>query len=179
MGFTQLLVANRGLRNIRSGPSRYKMTQANLLPRFGTEKDVKAASRPPSEVANAPTGNVAPVLPSEAPATASAPAASVPAVAVSPAVASKPRKARWSMFGNPFGEGKRATETRPVQTELLLADVKPVRNRLGDDEFEPVRTTRDAVRAPATALVAAPVRPANAAGFWRRWKSRLFGASRT
>jgi hypothetical protein len=178
MGFTQLLAANRSLRNIKDGPSRYKMTQANLLPKFGAEKDAREAK--PCVAGTVAAGGIAkadvPFMPVAAERASRAP---VPAPGgVRPVSQKTLQPSRvWPRFRNPFGGAAGKSEPAPVQTEMLLETVKPVRNSLGDDEFEPARIPRDAVRAAATAPVAAPIRPAEASGFWSRWKARLFGVA--
>lgn len=183
MGFTQLLAASRSLRNIKDGPSRYRMSQAHLLPKFGADKSAEKGQPPAADGGTGmsePVAALAPTIP-----VADTPRELEPAKPpITKAVLAEAAKrlrpfAGWSLFRNPFGGLARKTVVAPVQTELSLDAVRPVRSRLGDEDFEPVRTPRAALRATVTATKAAPVRPAVNAieSRWRQWKARWFGAS--
>jgi hypothetical protein len=130
------------VKTIQDGPARYKMTQQNLLPKFGAEK----AGEPPAAEALPPAAEAAPEpAPPEPPASLV-----IPAEAGSEVVGSGPARAAafveaskrlrpfsgWSLFKNPFGRFlARKPGTAPRQIELSLDSVRPVRNDLSD--FKP------------------------------------------
>jgi hypothetical protein len=139
MGLSQLLAVGRSVRTIKDGPARYKMTQQNLLPKFGAEKPAE-----PREVDNVPPA--AEAAPSPAQSELSAPSAAVagggrdesePGPAKAAVFVEAAKKLRpfsgWSLFKDPFGRFlARKPRTEPWQTELLLESVKPMRNDLTD-----------------------------------------------
>ena len=191
MGFTQLLAANRSLRNINSGPSRYKMNQANVLPKFGMEKSSKpeglpaepagrSLALPPAEPE--PVASVAPMLSPATPRSTS-PSTEMQATANQQLNGIKPsakpaRLTGWMRFRNPFGlrQGN-AQPVAAVQAELLLDTVKPVRNDLGNEEFaSSARLTKGPAPTPVKSPFApAVIRSTETPGLWRRWKDRVFG----
>jgi hypothetical protein len=60
-------------------------------------------------------------------------------------------RGRWTVFRNPFVKrGKSVEPTPPVQGELLLDLVKPVRNDLSDSDLEVVPATEPLVRQTVT-----------------------------
>ena len=92
----------------------------------------------------------------------------------------------WSLFKNPFNRAPgRKKESGPVQTELSLESVKPVRNDLSDTDFEPARTPQLAVQPPEAPREPAAVQPLVSTGTsnhgspWQRFKTRLFRVSHT
>lgn len=178
MGFPQLLAANRSLRNIRNGPSRYKMTQANLLPRFSADAEAGPAGRATVPVAGVPgvraaKGRDARVQPAGM---ASAPA---PAPRFQPRLGQTTARPWWQRLANPFGSSGGAAGQGPVQAELILGSVEPVRNMLGESDLQLVGNPGSApspagggsLWEAATPVPAAEVRP----GLWRRWSGRVLG----
>lgn len=190
MGFTQLLAANRSLRNINSGPSRYKMNQANLLPKFGAEKSSK---REGLALLPEPAAAEPQAIPAATLATPSAGAAAArpdqrriemqstlnQTVKTQNASAPSSRTAGWLRFRNPFGARPGKAQTvAAVQTELVLGTVKPVRNELGDEEFT---SEARVATVPGPTPMHSPFAPAvirsdKAPGLLRRWKERVFGS---
>jgi hypothetical protein len=171
MGFPQLLAANRSLRNIRNGPSRYKMTQANLLPRFGAESE--AAGRAPVPVAGVPVGRAVKAAGSRGlPAPLAGSPAPVPRFA--PRLAQAGGRSWWRRLAHPFGGGAGGVGQGAVQSELMLGTVEPVRNQLGENDLElgpapgAAAAALDAAGGAAGEAVAG-VRPA----LWRRWVGRF------
>lgn len=185
MGLSQLLAASRTVRNIKNHPSRFKMTQQNLLPKFGAER----ADEPQSagEAGGADEQVAEPVMNASV---AVEQGRNEPAPARVVAVAEAVKKLRpfgsWSLFKNPFRKAEtRKIEARPAQAELLLDLVKPVRNDLSEVGFELGRMPQQAVStAPAkqeqTAVpTPSPSGKGSAGGLWRRLKTRLLGVSDT
>ncbi len=156
MGLMKLLAVGRSIGRFGNDRSPFKMTQQSLLPKFGSvtapeepargsgerRNQVVAEAALPTEPllsANAATGNktmnAVRAVEIEQPAQPIAPVTLTP-VAERPAF---PR-GRWTLFKNPFSKsGKAKPASAPVQTELLLASVKPVRNDLSDSDLEVVR----------------------------------------
>lgn len=103
-------------------------------------------------------------------------------------------RGRWTLFKNPFSKaGKTKTTTAPVQTEMRLDLVKPVRNDLSDSDLEVVRVqSRPAVEvaerlAAAPAVSVMPVAPSapvaaaesNEPVMWDRIKNQFLGAGKS
>ena len=95
---------------------------------------------------------------------------------------------RWTIFRNPFGGAlaKSKAVQAPVQGELSLDAVKPVRNDLSDSDLEVIRVSRPAPVEPVavTPVVltppAASAEPPEPAGpVWDRLKTQFFGAGKT
>ncbi len=192
MGLSQLLAASRTVRNIKNQPSRFKMTQQNLLPKFGADK---ADGAPAADEASGVVELVAePALPAQPVAN---PAVAVeqggldrvePGLAKAVAVADAVKKLRpfgnWSLFKNPFRKAEpRQIEARPAQAELSLDLVKPVRNDLSEVDFELGRMPPQADSQPRTPTepIAVPAvsvagKSSGGGGRWRRIKIRLFRA---
>ena len=109
-----------------------------------------------------------------------------PKVTAAPsAVDSRPAfpRGRWTLFKNPFSKApKAAASTAPVQSELLLDSVKPVRNDLSDADLELVQAARINVvpaKPVAPEVVRAP-EPEVAEGVaWNRIKNQFFGAGKS
>ena len=101
-------------------------------------------------------------------------------------------RGRWTLFRNPFAKAPKpeAATRAPVQSELLLDAVKPVRNDLSDSDLELVQAARRSAEVKAQApspalapLVVAPkapeAEPAAADGVvWNRIKNQFFGAGK-
>jgi len=176
----QLLALGRSLGKIGDQPSRYKMTQQSLLPKFGPIKGLEnvavtgegrtkpafqnAPVKPAPEPQNAKptkpakektTMNVVPSTPLEA--TATAGTVSRQAFPLG----------RWTLFKNPFSKASRPKPTEtPVQAELSLDTVRPVRNDLNDSDLEVVPLANE------TSAVM-PEGPA-----WNRFKTQLVRAGK-
>ena len=183
MGLHKLLAVGRSVRSVTGQPARYKMTQQNLLPTFGGAKAGEA--RPAGDAST-----VEETVPKSAPIDPAAKTVSEGLCATSDAEAAKvdpfleaTTKLRpfGSWFKNPFARAEaRQQEMRPVQTELSLDSVKPVRNDLSEPEVELGRPVRQAAPQPAAPQVPmeAPALPAaSTGGLWQRLKVRLLGGS--
>ncbi len=187
MGLSQLLAVGRSVRTIKDGPARYKMTQQNLLPKFGGERAAEARA---TEIVS-PRAEAVPVSAQSEPSAASAteteegcdegdPGPGKAALFVEATKKLRPFSG-WSLFRNPFGQFlAREARSGPWQTELLLGSVKPMRNDLSDSSFEgdgrclaaPQPDARPGPMAGPSPIPAAPRR-----GPWQRLKTRWFGAS--
>ena len=114
-------------------------------------------------------------------------------------VAAYPR-GRWTLFRNPFAKRPApAVPVTPVQGELVLDLITPVRNDLSDSDLELVPAQATAPMPPAPTPSPAPVsersrsaaavsevsaaspleRRTEDAAAWDRVKEQLFGAGRT
>lgn len=203
MSLMRLLTVGRSLGAVRDQPSRYKMTQQSLLPKFGAAKqsetveapvvdsDLKAAPVPP---VNANTKQKAASEPTAAKEkrTKVMTAVETEFPAVDTAAPVMPKQAfpqgRWTIFRNPFGTAvsKPKAVPAPVQGELSLDSVKPVRNDLSDSDLEVIRVSRPA---PVEAMAVTPVMsispaaseepPESAGPVWDHLKTQFFGAGKT
>ena len=192
MGLMQLLTVGRSLGRISDEPSRYRMAQQSLLPKFGSVNVPEERARGLSEKTNpvfvkmevkkleiATTANDRKNMNAVQPSSQVTPA---PNAAVSrPAF---PR-GRWSLFKNPFSKTPRPTVSpAPVQSELSLDAVKPMRNDLSDADMEVVQAAPRRVEpaapetscAPETAPAPEPVAADGAA--WNKIKNQFFGAGK-
>ena len=90
---------------------------------------------------------------------------------------------RWTLFSNPFNrssKGRLKTDAGPVQTELSLDGVKPVRNDLSESDLEvvPVKAVAPPMPVAATTTVTS-AHEAEASGVvWHQIKNHLFGAEK-
>lgn len=185
MGLSKLLAVGRSVRSVTRQSGRYKMTQQNLLPTFGGTKGAEASpveEAPPTTQAAPKPAAVEPAKTKPAPETTSAPR-SEPGAAKAAEFLEATKKLRpfggGGWFKNPFARTSGPTpEKRPVQTELSLDTVRPVRNDLSDSEVELGRPREATPPEPVKPLMAAPAPPAAAAGdWWQRLKTRLFGGN--
>ena len=154
MSLIHLLAVGRSLGTIRDRPSRYKMTQQNLLPRFGSGKDAEPGLEAseqdgdlnasgswaePGEVQQSPdagkNGKELANVKSEILEQSQSSAGVARGAAGMVRTAASPWKG-WSLLGNPFRPKGAARE--PVQVELVLDTVRPVRNDLRDTDLEVV-----------------------------------------
>jgi len=190
MGFMKLLGTSQAFGRILDRPSRYRLTQQSLLPKFGGEKG------PESVVGLKPNGS--PLMPPVQNAGTTPPVAvkvgllsrifrrrtnkTMNTVEADPSMASasappKPEHAfpfgRWTLFRNPINRvpppPKSWPDAGPVQGELLLDAVKPVRNDLNDSDLEVVQAALQRAPEPAACLavpIAGSAEPALPA--WRR-----------
>lgn len=187
MGLSKLLAVSRSVRSLTQEPTRYKMTQQNLLPTFGGAKAAEA--RPADEVS--PTAEAAPKPDYPNPATTTA-AAEPAGTGRSDAVPEKAaafleatKKLRpfggRAWFKNPFARtGANKQENQPVQAELSLDLVRPVRNDLSESDFDLGRVPGNSSEPAAISSMPKPVptvAPVAAGGLWQRLKARLFGAT--
>jgi len=146
MSFMQLLTASKSVLNMKDEPSRYRMSQRKLLPKFGPVRKTETETRV--------TG----------PEMGSREKKKDLIVKDTTENAGKRERfmARWLKLANPFA---RRTETAPpkapVQSELHLDGVKPVRNDLHDTDLMVVR------RQPVEKTAAEPAQPAAQAGAGR------------
>jgi hypothetical protein len=190
MGLMQLLAAGRSLGKIGDQPSRYKMTQQSLLPRFGSvkapEERVPGLSEVSSNqvIAKARLEQSSPKI-----ATAANDRKHMNAVQMKPQEVTVPKTAatrpafpigRWTLFKNPFSKTPKPKPVEaPAQPELSLDMVKPMRNDLSDADLELVQPVKRALEkfVPATEQVE-PVTTAPEGAAWGRIKTQLFGAGK-
>lgn len=187
MGLSKLLAVGRSVRSVTEQPARYKMTQQSLLPTFGGAKatesqaveiDSPAAEATPRPVRMDPATRTAAAEPAGT--ARNKPGPDRAAVFVDATKTLRPFGG-CSWFKNPFARtALPKPENGPVQTELSLDSVKPVRNDLSDSEVElggvPGRT--DVPPGTPTAPKALPDQTtAVTGGLWQRFKKRLFGAN--
>jgi len=225
MSLMQLLAVGRSLGRVNDQPSRYRlMTQQSLLPKFGPSKnsvgEPPVSERTASAAQDAPprptvstlrregirTTQANPMKDSNNMKTAAA-NHSAPAAAVSPLPQQTFPHGRWTLFKNPFSgapKPKAKTSGTPLQGELLLDAVKPVRNDLSDSDLEVVPASKpgSGVASPVAAPLsqglsgtsgsAGPAGPAGPGGgegvgvangadglIWDRLKMQFFGAGKT
>lgn len=187
MSLMRLLTVGRSIATIKDQPSRYKMTQQNLLPKFGPPNRSEATAAPlqPTQTPAAKIEKIkqAPASQKEMPTTKKKMSAEAlndagpdeQSVSASPNV---PKAAfpggRWSRIRNPFGARKTAEVERvPTQGELSLDMVKPVRNDLNDADLEVVLCRKRPVDPEKE--ISAPAERHEPVGYlWSRLSSRLF-----
>jgi len=202
MGFMKLLGTSHAFGRILDRPSRYRLTQQSLLPKFGGEKRPEA---PVVQVSHVPfalasqTGSAQPVVTSAVKGGLLSRIfrrgknKTMNTVEADPSLASasapsKPEHAfpfgRWTLFRSPFNRVPAATpksksDGGPVQGELLLDAVKPVCNDLSDSGFEVVELPPKKACETATFL-AAPIagRPEPESPAWRRVSAQFSGAEK-
>lgn len=203
MSLMQLLTVGRSLRTVKNGRSPFRPAEQGMLPKFSPSKAPEgtpaASVNPKPRPARSP---FAPVTPKAAKSARGALLKKIfspfkrnkPMNAVEvdpqPASASAPTNpeqpfpfGRWTLFSNPFNRSAKArpkTDAGPVQTELSLDAVKPVRNDLSDSDLEvvAVKPVVPAPPAPATTTTTS-AHEAEAGGVvWHQLKSHLFGAEK-
>ena len=153
MGLMDLLTVGRSISSIDNRPNRYKMSARVYLPDFGNHKrparavhdskqTVPALSCPSTEnlelfreKQTAQKRNTEPreKLPMNA---IAEPQTHAPEIGTRDA---EPKhafpKGRWTVFKNPFhGADQAVTEDEPVQSELSLETIKPIRNDLNEGD---------------------------------------------
>ena len=194
MGLMQLLTVGRSLGRISDEPSRYRMAQQSLLPKFGSVNVPEERARGLSEKTNPVVVKTEAKTPEIATATNDRKNMNAvqPSSQVTPApnaAVSRPAfpRGRWSLFKNPFSKTPRPTVSpAPVQSELSLDAVKPIRNDLSDADME-VEVVQAAPRrveppapetscAPEAAPAPEPVAADGAA--WNKIKNQFFGAGK-
>jgi hypothetical protein len=207
MGLMKLLGTSDVFGRILDRPSRYRLSQQSMLPKFAGEKRLEA---PAAQAAQAPPGSPFALVSqtvSQPPTMASAADGglwsrifsrrknkTMNTVEADPSMASasapsKPELAfpfgRWTLFKGPFNRIPAVTpkspqaDAGPVQGELLLDAVKPVRNDLNDSDLEIVEPAVSTARATAT-CVAAPIAgaPDPAPPAWRRITAQFSSAEK-
>jgi hypothetical protein len=187
MSLMRLLTVGRSLGLIRDQPSRYKMTQQSLLPKFGPAK---------SSEAGGPDRDAQPNASEARPDQKSVTTAAAPEVnaakrkktmtTVETEYPATPKQAfpagRWTVFRNPFGfaavKPKSVVPVQgPVQCELSLDAVKPVRNDLSESDLEVVRAKR--AKPDAKSPLTGPVVSPSPESSWDRVTTQFFGAGKS
>ena len=159
----ELLTVGNSLRETKDHPHRYKMTQRNLLPKFGAEKNPPIR---PAEMERRTTQAMKTETVEMAPA--------APVKTAAPAPAEFPL-GRWSFKRNPFASRAITATAQPaVQSELSLDAVKVMRNDLSDADLELVPLSKTSS---SFALRAQPA-PRAIAKMWSRLTAQLFGAGK-
>jgi hypothetical protein len=182
MTLIRFLAVGRSLGAIDNAPSRYRMNAQGMLPKFGREETAQAqpAATPPS-VAQPETSKEKTSLHKKP-------------MTVKPQQRPKFWNRGWFSFGL---SSRRRRGTRaagpPIQAELGLDMVRPVRNDLSESDFEIV-TPPKSKAAPAVVGRGVPAEPpltgdgspypvqqsnAGARLSWGRVRGRLFGARQT
>ena len=185
MSLMQLLTVGRSLGTIKDQPSRYKMTQQNLLPKFGRPNRSEPTTAPSQAIQTA-----APKLERVQP----LPASRKESVTTKKKMSSEARNnigpreqsvglstdapaaafpaSRWARIRNPFGARKtQEIQCKMTQGELSLDAVKPVRNDLNDADLEVVLSRHKPVRT-QKAISAESYEPLGC--LWSRLSSRIF-----
>lgn len=184
MGLMQLLTVGRSLGRIHDQPSRYKMTQQCLLPKFGSASAPEDEACETSETTNqvfaktdvqkCPPNNASAAIERKS---MNAAQSAKPVTAAASEPASRPAfpRGRWSLFKNPFTKAAKPVPAKaPEQSELRLDAVKPVRNDLADADLELVQAAR---RVPAHGAQGTEQSPADGAA-WNRIKTQFFGTGK-
>ena len=134
MSWMQYLAVSRSFSSIENRPTRFRMRDEYLLPRFGGTQDSEESHESaagPSESGQAEELKCAQVkghamqnkIAQRAPETPTTPQPANPG-------------GRWRIWRNPFGHVSKAKAAEtPVQTELRLDAVKVVRNDLTDSDL--------------------------------------------
>ena len=184
MSLMQLLAVGRSIRTISDEPSRYKMMPQHPLPKFGRAARsetkmpdaVEAQSRPGVEEQRAPVSQPEPqVKKNEMNALHTNPPAPSRAASNTVLTSAFPL-GRWTRLRkNPFGQRPhRQSVTPPVQGELHLDLVKPVRNDLSDADLEVVEAREPLPAAQESA--ASPSMDESRRFLWSRLTARIFRA---
>ena len=199
----QLLTVGRSLRSVKGGRSPFRPAEQGMLPKFASSRALEGKPEAKQNPQPSPVRSLF-VPPSQKPAKPAKGTLlkkifspfkrnkTMNAVEAEPQSASasaptKPEQAfpfgRWTLFSNPFNRLSKTrpkTDAGPVQTELSLDGVKPVRNDLSDSDLEVVRVTAapPAVPVSATTTVTS-AHEAEASGVvWHQIKNHLFGAEK-
>ena len=199
----QLLTVGRSLRSVKGGRSPFRPAEQGMLPKFAASRapEAKPAENansqprparspfvpPPQKVAKLARGRLLKKILSPFKRNKTMNAVEVEPQSVSASAPTKPEQAfpfgRWTLFSNPFNRSSKTrpkTDAGPVQTELSLDAVKPVRNDLSDSDLEvvPMKAAAPAVPLPAT-TTATSAHEAEASGVvWHQLKNHLFGAEK-
>ena len=186
MGLMQLLTVGRSLGRIHDHPSRYKMSQQSLLPKFGSvsasEDQMRGISvttnqvLAKTDVEQSPSINASAAIDRKS---MNAIQSVKPETKVASVPVSRPPfpRGRWTLFKNPFSRAAKPEIAKsPVQPDLLLDMVKPVRNDLSDADLELVQAAR---RTQAQVTGHPASEPSGVDGpAWSRIKNQFFGAGK-
>ena len=203
MSLMQLLTVGRSLRSVKGGRSPFRPAEQGMLPKFATSRTpetkpaentnpitrpVRSPFVPPAPKAARPSrGVLLQKILSPFKRNKTMNAVKAEPQSESASAPTKPEQAfpfgRWTLFSNPFNRASRTrlkTDAGPVQTELSLDAVKPVRNDLSDSDLEVV-----AGKAAAPAMSMSPTTTATSAHeaeasgvVWHQLKNHLLGAEK-
>ena len=182
MTLMRFLAVGKSLGGVGTEPSRYRMNAQGMLPKFGRE-----GARPaPAPVTAAPAvTSLPPAITKAAKATSFL---GTPMTKHSIAVQSRSQRSGGAKFWGPWTRlkdkftsngGAARVAGPPVQAELALDMVRPVRNDLSDSDFEILAPAKRKVAAPVQPMLATTAMKQNDPGanlLWGRVRSRLFGA---
>jgi len=189
MGLMQLLTVGRSLGKVGDQPSRYKMTQQSLLPRFGSTKAPEERVPSVGEVGNQVIAKAKLEQSSLGFVAAANDRKKMNAVQSKPQEVTVPKIAtprpafplgRWTLFKNPFSKTPKARPVESiVQPELSLDAVKPVRNDLSDADLELVQSAKRTLEKSVPAMVEPDKVAVTSEGVaWSRIKTQFFGAGK-
>jgi hypothetical protein len=180
----RLLSAGRAFSNIRDRPHRYKMKSEQLLPTFGlgngNPAKVHSAIERRSEAApnTCVNENQSSVTPNPKPENEAMNATMECQTITNREAAEQTRPpaayphGRWTLLRNPFAKKPAsAGDASPVQTELGLESVKPVRNDLHDSDLEFISTGYET----GGAQGCREGEPEPSGAIWGNISSKLFG----
>lgn len=191
MSLLQLLSVGQSFLSIEDRPSPYRMTQQNLLPKFGparedhADQDLGHQISQPSVMPTRPAeerGRAATVKDSAKKMTAIEAYSQIGSAASLGGAATGPQPypaGRWNMIRNPFQRRSAPQKGATlVQGELSLAAVRPVRNDLNDADLEvvPCREAPGKQRHEVvlgTELLPASEPPVATRFLWSRLRQRL------
>jgi hypothetical protein len=192
MSLVQLLAVGRSIRSIKDQPSRYRMTQENLVPRFSSAKE--SVERPALETPDQPVGRTGPppiqrLMPqrkakAERKSEKSAPGRPRPSRKLWVLLTKATRKAYsfgcWLLARSPFRRCA-AEKVGPsvVQAELRLETVRVVRNDLQDADLEILPVPESAGTSPDQGEFPRAGWYESVRMLWCRIATRLFGAGRS
>ena len=177
MTLMRFLAVGKSLGGVTTEPSRYRVNAQALLPKFGRE-----GTRPVSAPLSA--------APAVTTARAATPVASFSGTTMSKhsiAVQSESQRSGgarfwgpWTRLRNKFTSKRGAARVAgpPVQAELALDMVRPVRNDLNDSDLEiltPVKRKATALVQPMLATTAMKQSDSGGKMLWGRVRTRLFG----
>jgi hypothetical protein len=192
MSLMRLLAVGRSFGTINDPPSRYRMTQQCLLPKFGSAKPAETGAQGPGAAVGEALGSGWVEKQSQIEQSVSQTdeakvnmedLAKLESRSVVPRASSKTQKAasrdrRWALIKNPFSQKPAPGKaTAPLQGELLLEMVKPVRNDLSDADLEVVPVGEQVKSEDESGLLAD--RLVSIGLLWHRIASRIFGARQT
>ena len=134
MSWMQYLLVSRSFSSIENRPTRFRMRDEYLLPRFGSGQDIEEHQETAASVSEAGPAEKS----DRAQAKGSAMQNNIAETANAPSTT--PQAAypggRWRIWRNPFGQTAQTKPAEtPVQTELRLDAVKVVRNDLTDTDL--------------------------------------------
>ena len=199
----QLLTVGRSLRSVKGGRSPFRPAEQGMLPKFASSRAMEGKPEAKQNPQLSPTRSPF-VLPAQKPVkpakgillkkifspfklNKTMNAVEAEPQSVSASAPTKPEQVfpfgRWTLFSNPFNRSSRTrpkTDAGPVQTELSLDAVKPVRNDLSDSDLEVVTVKAADTEAPvpATTTVTSAHESESSGVVWHQLKSHLFGAEK-